>query len=321
MPEIFLAEIKQARERIKSKVNKTPCLYSLPLSRITKKEVFLKLENLQITQSFKVRGSSNKIALLSKEQKERGVVASSTGNHAMGISLAAFRSGVKAIVVVPEIIPLSKIDKIKENKAEVILKGKALDDAIIYAQSLADDKGYIYISSGDDCDIIAGNGSMALEIMEEVPQVEIIVCPIGVGGGISGVSLAAKQTRKDIKIIGVEASGAPSMLESVKANRIVELPSVNTLADGIAVKRPGKLCFEIVKKYVDDIVTVSDEEIKSAIITLARETKVVAEGAGAASVAALLFNRFHIKDNSNLVCIVSGGNIDLSLFQGYIKCC
>lgn len=319
MPEISMAQIKQARERIKSKVIRTPCLYSLPLSRLIKKGVFLKLENLQITQSFKIRGGSNKIALLSREQKERGVVASSTGNHALGLSVAASRNGVKAIVVVPEVTPLSKINKIKENKAEVILEGETLDDAITYAQSLAKDKGYTYVSSGDDCDIIAGNGSMALEIMEEVPQVEIIVCPIGIGGGISGVSLAAKQTRKDIKIIGVEASGAPSMLESVKANRIVELPSVNTLADGIAVKKPGKLCFEIVKKYVDDIVTVSDEEIKSAIITLAREAKVVAEGAGAASVAALLFNRFHIKDNSNVVCIVSGGNIDVSLFKAILN--
>ena len=297
------------------KINKTPCLYSLPLSQLTKKEVFLKLENLQITQSFKIRGGSNKIALLSREQKERGIVASSTGNHALGISLAASRNGVKAIVVVPEVTPLSKISKIKENKAEVILKGTTLDDAIIYAQSLAKDKGYIYVSSGDDRDVIEGNGSMALEIVEEVPQTDIIVCPIGIGGGISGISLTAKQIKQDIQIIGVEASGAPSMLESVKANRIVELPSVNTLADGIAVKKPGKLCFEIVKKYVDNIVTVSEEEIKSAIVTLATEAKIVAEGAGAASVAALLFNKFPVKDKGNVVCLISGGNIDVSLFR------
>lgn len=319
MLEISLSQIKQARERIEDKVNKTPCLYSLPLSRLIKKEVFLKLENLQITQSFKIRGGSNKMALLSREQKEGGVVASSTGNHALGISLAASRNDVKAIVVVPEVTPLSKISKIKENKAEVILKGTTLDDAIIYAQSLARDKGYIYISSGDDPDIIAGNGSMALEIIEEVPQVEIIVCPIGIGGGVSGISLAAKQIKQDIQIIGVEASGAPSMLESVKANKIAELPSANTLADGIAVRKPGKLCFEIVKKYVDNIVTVSEEEIKSAIVTLATEAKIVAEGAGAASVAALLFNKFPLKDKSNVVCLISGGNIDMSLFRAILN--
>lgn len=319
MFEISLDQIKQARERIKDKVNRTPCIYSLPLSRTTGKEVFLKLENLQVTQAFKARGNANKIALLSKEQKERGVITASSGNHGQGLSLAALRNGVKAVVVLPEAAPLNKREKIKENRAEVIIKGETYDDAALYAHSLAEDKGYTYIPSFDDPDIIAGNGSIGLEILEDVPQTEIIVFPIGGGGGISGVCLATKQIKADIQIIGVEAAGAAAMLESVKANKLVELPSINTFADGIAVRKPGELNFKIVKHCVDNIVTVSDEEMKSAIVTLAKEAKIIAEGAGAASVAALLFKKFPIKDGSNVVCIISGGNIDMNLFRGILE--
>jgi len=319
MFEISLDQIRQARERIKDKVNKTPCIYSLPLSRMTGKEVFLKLENLQVTQAFKARGNANKIALLSKEQKERGVITASSGNHGQGLSLAALRNGVKAVVVLPEVAPLNKREKIKENRAEVIIKGKTYDDAALYAHSLAEDKGYTYIPSFDDPDVVAGNGSIGLEILEDVPQTEIIVFPIGGGGGISGVCLATKQIKTDIQIIGVEAAGAAAMLESVKANKLVELPSINTFADGIAVRKPGELNFKIVKHCVDNIVTVSDEEMKSAIVTLAKEAKIIAEGAGAASVAALLFKKFPIKDGSNVVCIISGGNIDMNLFRGILE--
>ena len=319
MFEISLDQIRQARERIKDKVNRTPCIYSLPLSRMTGKEVFLKLENLQVTQAFKARGNANKIAMLSKEQKEKGVITASSGNHGQGLSLAALRSGVKAVVVLPEAAPLNKREKIKQNKAEVIIKGETYDDAALYAHSLAEDKGYTYIPSFDDLDVIAGNGSIGLEILEDVPQAEIIVFPIGGGGGISGICLATKQINTDIQIIGVEAVGAAAMLESVKANKIVELPSINTFADGIAVRKPGELNFKIVKHCVDNIVTVSDEEMKSAIVTLAKEAKIIAEGAGAASVAALLFDKFPIKDGSNVVCIISGGNIDMSLFRAILE--
>jgi threonine dehydratase len=226
---------------------------------------------------------------------------------------------VKAVVVLPEAAPLNKREKIKENRAEVIIKGETYDDAALYAHSLAEDKGYTYIPSFDDPDIIAGNGSIGLEILEDIPQTEIIVFPIGGGGGISGVCLATKQIKADIQIIGVEAAGAAAMLESVKANKLVELPSINTFADGIAVRKPGELNFKIVKHCVDNIVTVSDEEMKSAIVTLAKEAKIIAEGAGAASVAALLFKKFPIKDGSNVVCIISGGNIDMNLFRGILE--
>jgi len=319
VPEISLKKIKKARERIKGMVNKTPCIYSLPLSRIMKKDVFLKLENLQITQAFKARGNANKIALLSEKEKNRGVITASSGNHGQGLSLAALRAGIKAVIVLPEVAPNNKIEKIKENKAEVIIKGKTYDDACNYAHSLSKKMDYTYVQSFDDLDIIAGNGSIGLEILEEVPQSQMIICPIGGGGGISGIALAAKQIKPDIQIIGVEAERAASMLESIKAGKIVELPSANTFADGIAVRKPGKINFEIVKKYVDNIITVSEEEMKSAIFTLAKEAKIIAEGAGASSVAALLSKKVPIKDIFNIVCIITGGNIDITLFKSILK--
>lgn len=316
---ISLAQIKEARERIRKVINKTPCIYSLPLSRKTGKEIFLKLENLQVTQAFKARGNANKIALLDRQKKKKGVITASSGNHGQGLSLAALRNGVKAVIVLPEAAPSNKVEKIKENKAEVIIKGETYDDAAFYAHSLAEEKGYTYIPSFDDPDIIAGNGSIGLEILEEVPQAQMIICPIGGGGGISGISLTAKQIKPDIKIIGVEAERSASMLESIKAGRIVKLPSADTFADGIAVKKPGEINFEIVKKYVDGIVTVSEEEMKSAIVTLAKEAKIVAEGAGASSVGTLLFRKFAVEDITTIVCLITGGNIDMSLFESILN--
>jgi len=318
-PEVSLKKIKEAQERIKGMVNKTPCIYSLPLSRITKKEVFLKLENLQLTQAFKARGNANKISLLSDEEKNRGVITASSGNHGQGLSLAALRAGIKAVIVLPEVAPKNKIEKIKENKAEVIIKGKTYDDACSYAHSLSKKMSYTYVQSFDDLDIIAGNGSIGLEILEEIPQTQMIICPIGGGGGISGVALATKQIKPDIQIIGVEAEKSPSMFESIKAGKIVELSSADTFADGIAVRKPGKINFEIVKKYVNAIVTVSEKEMKSAIFILAKEAKIVAEGAGASSVAALLSEKVPINDISNIVCIVTGGNIDMTLFKSILN--
>jgi len=319
IPEVTLKKMKDARERIRGSINKTPCIYSLPLSRITKKEVFLKLENLQVTQAFKARGNANKIVLLSEKEKNRGVITASSGNHGQGLSLAALRAGIKAVIVLPEVAPKNKIEKIKENKAEVIIKGKTYDDACSYAHSLSKKIGYIYIQSFDDLDIIAGNGSIGLEILEEVPQTQMIICPIGGGGGISGVALATKQIKPDIQIIGVEAERSPSMFESVKAGKIIELSSAETFADGIAVRKPGEITFEIVKKYVDDIITLSEEEMKLAIFILAKEAKIIAEGAGASSVAALLSKKVDIKNISNIVCMISGGNIDMDIFKDILN--
>ncbi len=319
VPEVTLEKIKDARERIRDKVNKTPCIYSLTLSRILQKEVFLKLENLQLTQAFKVRGNTNKMSLLTQDEKNRGVITASSGNHGQGLSLAALLAGVKATIVLPEVAPKNKIDKIKENKAEVIIKGKTYDDASYYAHTLAKEKNYVYIPSFDDLDIIAGNGSIGLEILEDVPQAQMIICPIGGGGGISGVSLAVKQSKPGIKIVGVEAERAPSMLKSIEANKIVELNSADTFADGIAVRKPGEINFRIVKKYVDSLVIVSDEEIKYAVFTLAKEAKIIAEGAGAASVAALLSKKIDTENISNIVCMISGGNIDMDIFEDILN--
>jgi len=318
-PEISLKKIEEARERIKGAVNKTPCIYSLPLSRITKKEVFLKLENLQLTQAFKARGNANKISLLSTKEKNKGVITASSGNHGQGLSLAALRAGIKAIIVLPEVAPKNKIEKIKENKAEVIIKGKTYDDACTYAHSLSKKMNYTYVQSFDDLDIIAGNGSIGLEILEEIPQTQMIICPIGGGGGISGVALAIKQIKPDIQIIGVEAEKSPSMFESIKAGKIRELSSAETFADGIAVRKPGKITFEIVKRYVDDIITVSEEEMKKAIFTLSKEAKIIAEGAGASSVAALLSKKVPTNNISDIVCIITGGNIDMALFKSILN--
>ncbi len=319
MFEIPLEEIEQARERIKDKVNRTPCVYSLPLSRMTGREVFLKLENLQVTQAFKARGNANKIALLSEQEKKRGVVTGSSGNHGQGFSLAALRNGVKAVVVLPQAAPLNKREKIRQNKAEVVMKGETYDEAARHAHYLAENEGYIYIPSFDDRDIVAGNGSIGLEILEDVPQADMIICPIGGGGGISGVCLAAKQVKAVIRVVGVEAEGAASMLASVKAGKVQALESMNTFADGIAVAKPGGLNFKIVTQYVDDLVTVSDAEMRSAVATLAREAKIVAEGAGAASVAAVLFGKLGIREKSNVVCMISGGNIDMDVFRAILE--
>jgi len=311
---ITLEQIKEARERIAGAIIKTPCVYSLPISRMTGNDVFLKLECLQLTQAFKARGNANKLALMSKAEIERGVITASSGNHGLGLSLASKRHGLKAVIVVPEVAPANKIEKIRENGAEVIIKGKTYDDAVNYAQALSREKDLFYVPSFDDLDIIAGNGSMGLEILEDVPDVKVIICPIGGGGGISGVSLAVKQVNQDIRVVGVEAEKAPSMLMSIEAGEITELTSANTFADGIAVRKPGNLNFEIVQEWIDKIVTVSEEEMERAIILLAKEAKIIAEGAGAASVAALITGRVNSK-YEKIVCIISGGNIDLNYFK------
>ena len=216
-------------------------------------------------------------------------------------------------MVLPEVAPENKIRKIKENRARVIIKGKTYDDASRYAHHLSQENNYTYIQSFDDLEIIAGNGSIALEIMEDIPQAEMIICPIGGGGGISGVALAAKQIKKGIKILGVQAEKSASMIRSVQKGEIIELNSADTFADGIAVRKPGSITFEIVKEFVDQLETVSDDEIKSAIFTLAQEAKIIAEGAGASSVAALLSHKIRIDNISNIVCVITGGNIDMSV--------
>ncbi len=281
-------------------------------------EIYLKPENLQVTGSFKVRGACYKISQLSDEEKARGVIACSAGNHAQGVALSATKNGIKSLICLPDGAPISKVEATKNYGADVCLVEGVYDDAYAKALQLRDEKGYTFIHPFDDDNVIAGQGTIGLEIVEDLPDVENVIVPIGGGGLISGVAFAIKSLNPKIKVYGVQASGAPSMFNSIHDNKIECLDNVSTIADGIAVKEPGENTFKYVSKYVDDIVTVTDDEISTAILTLIEQHKLIAEGAGAVSVAAALFNKLPIK-NQKTVCLVSGGNIDVTILSRVIK--
>ncbi len=276
--------------------------------------IYLKTENLQVTGSFKIRGSFYKISQLSAEEKAKGIIASSAGNHAQGTALSAQREGIRCTICMPDSAPLSKVEATKSYGAEVVLVNGAYDDSYEYAKQLCEEKGYTFIHPYDDEDVIAGQGTIGLEILEQLDDVDAIVAPIGGGGLISGVAFAAKSLKPSIKIYGVQAARAASMYEAIKENKKITLDSVATFADGIAVKHPGDNTFELVKEYVDEIFTVSEDEIAAAILAMMEKQKIVAEGAGAVAVAAAMFNKLPIKDE-NVVCIVSGGNIDVNIID------
>ena len=274
-------------------------------------ELYLKPENLQITGSFKVRGSAYKIAMLSEEEKAKGVIACSAGNHAQGVALAATKNGIKSLICLPDAAPISKVEATKGYGADVCLVEGCYDDAYQKALELRDKEGYTFVHPFDDENVIAGQGTIALEILNDLDNIDAIVVPIGGGGLISGVAYTAKQIRPSIKIYGVQAAGAPSMYNSVKDGDVERLTSVSTIADGIAVKQPGENTYSIVKEYVDEIALVSDDEVSSAILALIEKQKMIAEGAGAVAVAAVMFNKFNLK-NKRVVAVVSGGNIDVT---------
>lgn len=274
-------------------------------------ELYLKPENLQITGSFKVRGSAYKMALLSDEEKEKGVIACSAGNHAQGVALAATRSGIKSLICLPDNAPISKIEATKGFGAEVCLVEGCYDDAYQKALELKESEGYTFIHPFDDENVIAGQGTIALEILNDIDNIDAIVVPVGGGGLISGIAYTAKQIRPSIKVYGVQAAGAPSMFNSIKDGEIECLPSVSTIADGIAVKKPGENTYALVKEYVDEIALVSDDEVASAILALIEKQKMIAEGAGAAAVAAIMAGKFDLK-GKRVVAVVSGGNIDVT---------
>ena len=281
-------------------------------------DIYLKPENLQVTGSFKVRGSGYMISQLSPEEKKKGVIACSAGNHAQGVALAATKYGIKSVICLPDGAPISKVEATKNYGAEVVMVEGVYDDAYAKAISLRDKEGYTFIHPFDADNVIAGQGTIGLEIMNEMPDVDAIIVPIGGGGLISGVALAAKKLNPNVKIYGVQAAGAPSMFNSVKDGKIERLDSVSTIADGIAVKEPGENTFEYVKEFVDEIVTVTEDEIATAILTLIEQHKMIAEGAGAVSVAAAMFDKVDIK-GKKVVCIVSGGNIDVTILSRVIK--
>ena len=280
-------------------------------------DIYLKPENLQITGSFKVRGSYYKISQLSPEEKARGVIACSAGNHAQGVALAATRSGTKSVICLPDCAPISKVEATRAYGAEICMVTGAYDDAYEKALQLRDEFQYTFIHPFDDEQVIAGQGTLGLEILNQMPDVEAVVTAVGGGGLLSGVAYVIKNLRPEVKIYGVQATGAASMVNSVHDAHIERLDSVSTIADGIAVKQPGTLTFEFCKQYADDIVTVTDDEISSAILAMIENQKLIAEGAGAAPVAAAMFNKIPIQGKKT-VCLVSGGNIDVTILSRII---
>ena len=281
--------------------------------------VYLKTENLQVTGSFKIRGSYFKISSLSDEEKKNGVIACSAGNHAQGVALAATTSGIKSLICLPDGAPISKVEATKKYGAEVCLVKGVYDDAYNKAIELRDKEGYTFIHPFNDPDVIAGQGTIGLEILNQLPDADVVVVPIGGGGLIAGVAYTIKQLKPTCKVYGVQASGAPSMLESIDENEIKTLNGVNTIADGIAVKTPGNLTYELCKEYVDGIVTVTDDEIALAILTLLEQQKLIAEGAGAVPVAAVMNGKIPDIDGKNVCCLVSGGNIDVTILSRVIE--
>ena len=279
--------------------------------------IYLKSENFQLTGSFKLRGAYYKIASLTPEEAEKGVIACSAGNHAQGVALSATRRGIKSVICMPAGAPISKVEATKSYGGEVVLVPGVHDDAANRAVELMEEKGYTFVHPFNDERVIAGQGTIGLEIINQLPDVEVVYVPIGGGGLISGVSYAIKALKPDCKVIGVQAAGAPSMYESRKQGEVIELDKVATIADGIAVKKPGDITFEMCQKYVDEIVTVSEEEIATAILTLMEKQKTVAEGAGATALAAAMFDKANLKGKKS-VCVVSGGNIDVSILSRVI---
>lgn len=281
-------------------------------------DIYLKPENLQITGSFKIRGAYYKISQLTDDEKKRGVVACSAGNHAQGVALGATSHGIKSLICLPEGAPISKVEATRRLGAEICLVPGVYDDAYQRAMQLRDEKGYAFVHPFNDEHVIAGQGTIGLELLEQLPDVQAVIVPVGGGGLISGVAYAMKTLNPNIEVYGVQAAGAPSMYESIRKKEEITLPQVSTVADGIAVKTPGDLTYDICSKYVDDICLVSEDEICAAILRLLEEEKMVAEGAGAVSVAAAMFNKVPIKGKKT-ICLVSGGNIDVNILSRVIN--
>ena len=313
---LTLDKIYHASFVLKDVIRKTDIIFAPKVNPDC--QVYLKTENLQVTGSFKVRGAYYMISQLSQEEKAKGVIACSAGNHAQGVALAAAKNGIKSLICLPDGAPISKVEATKSYGAEVCLVDGVYDDAYNKAMELKDEKGYTFVHPFDNEDVIAGQGTIGLELLDQLKDVDAVVVPIGGGGLISGVAFAIKQLRPDVKIYGVQANGAPSMVNSIKEDQIICLDSVETIADGIKVKEPGEHTFEYCKKYVDDIVTVSDDEISSAILHLIEHQKLISEGAGAVAVAAVMFNKVPVK-GKKVICLVSGGNIDVTILSRVIK--
>lgn len=306
----------KARYVLNSAIHKTDLVHATKIN--PECDVYLKPENLQNTGSFKIRGAYYKISQLTDEEKAKGVIACSAGNHAQGVALGASAHGIKSLICLPEGAPMSKVEATRSYGAEICLVPGVYDDAYKKAIQLKEEKGYTFIHPFDDENVIAGQGTIGLELLDQLPDVEAIVVSVGGGGLISGIAFAVKSLNPNVKVYGVQAAGAASMVRSLESHKREILPSVSTIADGIAVKEPGTLTYDICSKYVDGIVTVTEDEICGAILHLLEKEKVVAEGAGAASVAAVMYNKVPVKGKKT-ICVVSGGNIDVTILHRVIK--
>ena len=316
---ISLADILAARERVRDSVYLSPCTRSQMLSDATGLDLFLKLENLQMTGSFKERGALNKIATLSPEQAARGVIAASAGNHAQGVAYHATRRGIRAVIVMPLTTPLVKVTATRNFGAEVVLHGANYDEACTEALRLCEAGGMTFIHPFDDPVVMAGQGTIGLEMLEQIPGLEAVVVPIGGGGLIGGIACAVKESNPKVRVIGVQTARLPAMQQALAAHHPVTLDAATTIADGIAVRRAGDVTFSIVERYVDEIVTVDEDEIASAILTLLEREKTLAEGAGAAALAAVQQQRTSLPKGTRTAVLVCGGNIDVTLLSRIIE--
>lgn len=315
---ISLADVVAARERLRGAIYYSPCPHSQMLSALTGQQIYLKLENLQMTGAFKERGALNRIATLTPEQAARGVVAASAGNHAQGVAYHATKRGIRALIVMPLATPLVKVTATRGFGAEVLLHGANYDEACEEATRLCAAQGMTFIHPFDDPIVMAGQGTIGLELLEQVPQLEAVVVPIGGGGLIGGIACAIKESRPDIRVVGVQTSRLPSMAAAVEQHHPVTLDPATTIADGIAVRRAGDVTFPMVDKYVDEIVTVDEDEIASAILVLLEREKTLAEGAGATALAALLQKKTSL-NGAHTAVMVCGGNIDVTLLSRIIE--
>jgi threonine dehydratase len=315
---IGLADVMAARERLRGSIYYSPCPHSQMLSALTGQQVYLKLENLQMTGSFKERGALNRIALLTPEQAGRGVIAASAGNHAQGVAYHATKRGIRSLIVMPLTTPLVKVTATREFGAEVLLHGANYDEAYEEATRLCVDRGMTFIHPFDDAAVMAGQGTIGLELLEQIPQLEAVVVPIGGGGVIGGIACAIKETRPEIRVVGVQTSRVASMVAAVEAGRPVTIEPATTIADGIAVRRAGDLTLPMVENYVDEICTVDEDEIAGAILVLLEREKTLAEGAGAAALAALLQHKTSLQ-GAHTAVMVCGGNIDVTLLARIIE--
>jgi threonine dehydratase len=315
---IHLEDVLSARERLRGSIYYSPCPQSQMLSALTGQQVYLKLENLQMTGSFKERGALNRIAKLTPEQTVRGVVAASAGNHAQGVAYHATKRGIRSLIVMPLTTPLVKVTATRDFGAEVLLYGANYDEAFAEAMRQCTEQNLTFIHPFDDPDVMAGQGTIGLELLEQVPQLEAVIVPIGGGGLIGGIACAIKETRPEIRIVGVQTERLASMVAAVEAHHPVTIEPATTIADGIAVRRVGDLTLPMVERYVDEIVTVDEDEIASAILMLLEREKTLAEGAGAAALAALLQHRTSLH-GAHTAVLVCGGNIDVTLLSRIIE--